>query len=318
MIFKNLKLIFRKKKILLLFSALFFLILFIVFLFLALFQPWWKVWPTSIRSNIALNHLAISVFENPYCRSDCYLKRKIYYEEIQKSLGEEKFTNKIISIILDENENTSWRIELIKVLSSSSVELPAVILNRFQKYLDEDFGNIEVKENIFLNLGEQLNSTNYFSSLQSKLLDDSTPVSEKKNIIKNLTSLNYPLADFYFSLLLTGDNQDILIELLQALGADSSRFDLNREELFVFLASLLESDDYNFNVRRLALFILSDFWDEKRDPAVSVLFRRIIASEELDIFSKYFAIDIFNNYLDDKLPPLAIDPDSWDWYYQQE
>ncbi len=311
-------------------SVFLIIFVFIVFFFLkTIYGSWWTIYPQRVKSFISLNRLAISVYEDPWCRLDCYLERQIYQQEIVKFIKNDKFAEKIKRVILNEEGNLAWRLELLKVLSLVENREGLTIFNDLRDYLSRTDGNLAVKQAIAYYFLDE-NSEEYLDLLKNQLANDSYPTEERLTVLKNLTSLNISQADFYLALLELSSEDDFNIELLRALGADEGRFSLNQEKLFSNLEKIILSPNSSFTSRRLAIFILSDFLEnelEKFEDKNFVesrvsddlnaydLFKYLIANENIDIFSRYLLVDILNNKTETKQPLPEISTEEWGVYY---
>lgn len=318
-----------RRKIIFISIFLIIFVLIILFLFKTIYGSWWTIYPQRAKSFISLNRLAISVYENPWCRLDCYLERQVYRQEIIKFIKNDKFAEKIKRVILNEEENLAWRLELLKVLSLVENKEDLIIFNDLQNYLNQANGNLAVKQAIaFYFSGET--SEEYLDLLKNQLADDSCSIEERKVALKNLSALDTSQADFYLALLELNSEDNFHIELLRSLGADEGRFSLNQEKLFFNLEKIISSSSSSFTSRRLAIFILSDFLDKEfeefedenftenkvlDDLNAYTLFKSLIANENIDVFSRYLLIDILNNNTETKASLPEITSEEWGIYY---
>lgn len=307
------KKILRKKFILISLAFIFLLFLF-YFLWMSIYGPWWKIWPQNIRTTIAINRLAISIYNNPYCHTDCYFQQSIYQQEIVKSLNKPKVLERMNKIIFNENENLNWRIGAIKIVSLSE----NVDTKIFQEYLDGDLSDLEIKRTIFLNFKDRLDVENYSSYLKNLISDEYSLSREKILALKSLSDLHLSLGQFYLSILLIEKDDDVIVEILRALGSDNSRFNVDKNTLFNYLENIIRSNQSSFSSRRLALFILSDFLNNDVDGDIYKLFEKLVLSGEIDKFNRYLIIETFNNYLEEEYDLPEISEEDWAWYYQQK
>lgn len=309
------KFIFTTKGIMISSFSLFFIVLF--FLILSIYGPCWKIWPPNIRANIALNRLALSIYREPYCRTECYFKRLTYQAEILSFSDNEKYFSKISRIIFADTENIAWRLELLKIVSYKK-DWPPAFFEKMQTYLDDDSNNLEFKKHLLFYFNNYLDLDNYINDLMEIISDISRPYQERALAINNLATLN--LFDFavYLKSFLEEENDDLIIEILKIMGGNISRFSIEEEILFNFLDNILRSPNSSFTSRRLALFILADFLSAETDNSANILLEKIISAGELDKFSRYLAIDISNNYLSEKRESPYISSSDWSWYYTQK
>ncbi len=316
--FGKIKKFFSRKKVIVFFSFSISFLFLLFFLWISIYGSWWRIWPQGIRSLIALNRLAISVHEELYCRPDCYFQRYFYIEEISASLDQDKFLDRIKEVILDEEENLRWRLELLKLISNYEDYGSLSIMDDFQDYLDNPSANFEIKKAMAIYFPDSLYLDQYYEYYKKTLIDDSLFYSLRILALDNLSSLDISEADLYFSVLKKEENEDLRIELLRALASDQGRFSLKPKELFELLEDIIRDSNSSFSSRRLALFVLSDFLVSDPDSDIYRLFEKIVFSGEIDNFSRYLAINIFNDYSLDFYTPPRISQDDWDWYYSQK
>lgn len=285
-----------------------------VFLILSIYGPWWRIWPKNIEGGIALNRLAMSIYEEPYCRTDCYLERESYRQAIIKRLNQPKFISKLERIVFNEEENLNWRLEVIQILSLIKTELD---IEKFQNYLDSNQGNLEIKKALNYYFSDDLISFDYFNDLKETLQNIYVSEEDKILSLKNLSASNQSLANFYLDILKENIGEDFRLELLRALASDSGRFSLPLNELIMVLEKNIYSSGY-YQSRRAILFIFSDFLENSKNAEVYDWLIKIIEERKIDKFSQYLAIDIINNYLEEKYDFPSISPKEWDHYYGQK
>jgi len=293
----------KKRNIWILSSILFVFLIF--FLIMAIYGPWWKIWPSGIKARIALNRLAISVYNEPYCRSNCYFQRLEYKREIERALVKKRIFKKVSGIIFNESENLNWRIELLSVLS------PPDMLLDLQEYLNNPLMNLDFQRAISLKFKGYLDTSIYLDNLKAMLLDNFKSSFEKIETLKNLSSLDYILSDFYLLVLISEYDEDLIIELLRALASDEGLLDLDQDYLFNYLENLLRSPQSSFSAKRLSLFILSDFLNNDIDDRVHNRLSFLSRAGELDDFTRYILLDILGEDLGEN------DLD-WDWYHGEK
>jgi len=302
------------KKLIWIFSIILVISVFFVFLVLSIYGPWWKIWPKKIEGSIALNRLAISVYEEPYCRADCYLERESYRQAIIKRLNQPKFVSRLEKIVFNEEENLNWRLEIISILSLIKNDLA---IEKYQNYLDSDLGNLEIKKALNYYFSDNLISFDYYNNLKKTINDISISEEEKILSLKNLETSNQSLANFYLNILKENIGEDFKLEILKALASDSGRLSLPLNELLIVLEKIIYFSNY-YQSKRVALFILSDFLENSKNIEAHDWLIGIIEEGDIDKFSKYLAIDIINNYLEEKYDFPSISSKEWDYYYGQK
>ena len=320
---KKLKKFLVKKKIFVICGFSFF-VLFLFFMAMSLYGSWWKIWPSGFRFNVALNRLAISVYSEPYCHVDCYLKRQVYQEEIKKSLSKEKLRNKVAKIIFAEEENINWRLELLNIVLNNEDLSTWSLFSDLKNYLEKEDGNLRVQSIIANNLALNNLDLSYLKKLQVIIMDKEKNIEERLTALKMLGSKSNSLADFYLLLLDEENNDDLKIEALRALGSDEARFDLDKKVVGDKLKNIILTSNSSFTTRRLAIFVWSDFLSDDFSDDMVVMFMNLISDDNLDLFSKYFVLDILQNKFPTE-PGLVgkyvfpeISQGEWDAYYKQK
>jgi len=298
-------------------SSLALLLAILIFLIITIYGPWWRIWPQKIRANIALNRLALSVYKEPYCRSDCYFERLVYQSEILSFSDNRKYFSKISNIIFQDDESIAWRLELLKTISHKN-DWPEDFFERMQDYLDNNSSNLEFKQYLLLYFINYLDLDDYINILNKIISDTSIYHHDRALALGSLVALNSFNFESHLNSFLEEGSDDFIIEVLKILGGDLSRFTIEEKALFDFLDNIMRSTNSSFTSRRLALFILSDFINQEIEGEATALLERIVLAGELDKFSRYLAIDILNNYLSDKRELPDISQDDWSWYYGQK
>ncbi|MDD3711335.1 MAG: hypothetical protein PHP37_01925 [Patescibacteria group bacterium] len=332
----------NKKKIILFFIFIFSFLLVLIFFFKSIFGSWWTIYPQPLRSSIALNRLALMTYSDPLCRQDCSLQRAPYRQEIINSLNRENFSKKIEKIIYNEDDNIFWRLELLKTLSLAESFADHLLFSGLQNYLSQADGNLQIKKTIVLYWSDFIAEENlftYIDSLKNILADDSFSLEDRILALSGLSSLNLNLADFYLGVLEIELDDALVVELLRSLGSDPDLLNLDKTKISLCLEKILRSLNSSFTSRRLAIFILADFLEQEKiafgdlfleeggakdfiDNNVNSslifynLFYRLVSAGELDDFSRYLIIDIFNNYTSEPQSLPEITSSAWDYYYQ--
>lgn len=321
---EKLKKIFSRKKVLII-SGVGVLLFVIFFLGMSIFSSWWKMWPSNVRFSIAFNRLAISVYENPYCHLDCFLERQVYESEISSNLNRAKTQDKIAQTIFNEEENISWRLELLGIIFKEESLSTWPLFKNLQLYLDKNDANLQV-QNVIANY-LALNGFNvaYSEKLKSIVADNSVNTEERLISLKMLGQNNKNLADFYFQLLRAEEDENLKIELLRVFGSDEDRFDIDIRDVTNVFEEIILNPKSSSTSLRLLVFILSDYLTEEFEAdVVALLFTNLIGNSNLDIFTKYLIIDILNTKFPEelKLAELCVLPQinqsEWHLYYEQK
>ncbi len=287
-----------------------------IFVFLGIYGPWWRIWPKRLEATIALNRLAILVYKEPYCHQECYFTVKSYEESIMKVMDKEKMFYRLLNIVFDENENINWRIEVLKILSKNISPLQSVFINKLNYYLLNDRGNLELKRNIVYLFNDSLNLETFSNYLKKIFMNKNFSSDNKVLVLDNLDSIDDNDPNFYINILETETDINILNKTLRIIGSDVLYKDYDKTLLINNLENIIRNTESNFSTRRLCVFILAVFLDEKSNTEVYSLFEKMVNGGDIDIFTRYLIIDIFNNYSLEKYELPVISEEDWNLYHQ--
>lgn len=295
------------------------ILLFIVFFISSLHGSLWRVWPQIIRSSIAINRLAISVYENPICRDVCFYQQLAYEQEIIKSLNNERVYKRLKKTIFNQEDNLRWRLESIKIIEKSLDEnlYLADFFEDVQLYIDDEniAEDLDLKQSLISSFFSYLEPDNYIDFLKNSILKHNLSKEDEVKSIKFLSFLNINLGDYYFDLLTGEDDQKIITTILESLGGDIGRLNLVQEDLFPILKDIFSNTDISFENRRLIIFILSDFLAEGSGQEALIVLEGFYQNENTDKFSKFLITDILNRDLDKNYVLPDIKEGEWDNYY---
>lgn len=321
-------LIFLKKlghsKIFLIISSLGLFLCVLTFVFMSIFGPYWQVWPKNIRFSLALNRLAVLIYEEPNCHLDCHLEREIYRKEISQNLNNPKSLQKISQIIFREEENLNWRLELLAIVLSDEKLSQRTLFSDLEEYLVKADGNLKI-QNILANYFSSSSLRNsHLEKLKNIVRDSNSSLEEKLNALKMLKNVDKTLASFYLEIIEQANNAEFISELLRSLAVDEARFDIDRGKLALSLADVFSKFQSSLTLRRLSIFVLSDFLEEETSGAVFSLFDDLFFASSTSDFEKYFlASNILakfpnNSELQKKYALREIKEDEWLWYGEQK
>ncbi len=311
----KIKSFFKQKRNIVFFSIGIIIIIFI-FVFLGIYGPWWRIWPKSLEATIALNRLAILVYKEPYCHQECYFTAKTYEESIIKGIDKEKFFYRLLNIVFNENENINWRIKVLKILSQNVSSFQSIFINKLNYYLLNDQGNLELKRNIIYLFNNNLDLESFSNYLKKIFMNKNFSSEDKVLVLDNLNSVGNNDPNFYIDILETEIDVNILNKTLRIIGLEVLYKDYDKTLLINSLENIIRNPNSNFTTRRLSVFILAVFLDDKSNNEVYTLFKKMVDGGDIDIFTRYLIIDIFNNYLVEKYELPLISEEDWNLYYQ--
>lgn len=283
---------------------------------LSLFGPWWRIWPPKIEALIAFNRLAVLVYREPYCHQECYFKKTAYRRSLLLALDRAIVLKRLSETVFDESADLNWRLEALKIIAKGRERLKLEFFSRIEAYLFNPAGHLEMKENMILYFQADLNADNLSFYFKNTFMDKTQTNSDRIIVLRTLSRLPLDNSDFYLEVLATETSAEIKNEVLRIIGSRLDDYVHNPSDLSRLLENIIRKSDSNFTLRRLSVFILSAWLDEKREDFLP-LFEKLLDSGEIDIFTRYLIVDIFNNYSDQarELPPIS--PEAWDFYYQQ-
>ncbi|MFA5421032.1 MAG: hypothetical protein WC280_03350 [Patescibacteria group bacterium] len=293
----------NKKNIIIFFS--FFVFLFLL-LDLSVFGSWWKIWPRPIKSRIAINRLAVSVYNNPYCRDLCYFEQLDYEKEIIKSLKSKAIFKKLSNIVFNEEDNLNWRLRVIDIISKNkdSKFIP-VFIESSQNYIDSDSANNIVREALILKFKDFLDPSNYIEKAGNMLLESSMSEDERKSFLNIISKVDN---SFNFRNL-----ADVSIDkdLIIFISDNYNYFYSDINSYFSFLKEQFFENINNPEIKNIIIFILSSYLDSPEKNLSINFLNEIYKDERIDIFSKYIIAEVLN--YSDELP--GISESEWNYYY---
>jgi len=312
-----------KKKVIIIFSSLLIFSLALLFVAMSFYASWWKFWPSTFRFTIALNRLAISVYEDPYCHLDCFLEREVYRQELLRHLNKPQHLQKISKIIFNEDENINWRLELLAIVLSDEKLSERALFSDLEEYLLVEGGNLKIQSVLATYFSSSSAKLGYLEKLKATISDSSISSEERVMALEVVKNVDKSLAPFYLDLLKNSQNNDLTLQLLRSLASDEARFDIDRSEMALSLENIFLSSNSSFTSRRLLIFILSDFLEEEPAGPVFSLMEKLFLSPQVSDFDKYFiASTLFdkfpNSNFQEKYALRNIEEAEWLWYGEQK
>ncbi|PKM91508.1 hypothetical protein CVU82_02850 [Candidatus Falkowbacteria bacterium HGW-Falkowbacteria-1] len=314
----KIKKFFNKKRIFIL-SISSLTIFLIIFFISSIYGSLCKIWPQNIRSIIAMNRLAISIYKNPVCRDVCFYQQLGYKQEITANIDNKKVYEKLKNTIFNQEENLGWRLESIKVIEESldkNIYLED-FLNDTQFYIDNENidEDLEIKQALIFSFYNYLESDSYLKILKNNISENILDGNNKIKSINFLSSLGTNLSGYYLDLLIKENNQKIIGTILKSLGGDIGRFDLDHGKVLPVLENIFLNVNSGFENRRLVIFILSDFIMEDDNQEVLMFLDGLYQNENTDEFSKFLIADTLNRQSSRDYDFPDISDEEWEEYY---
>jgi hypothetical protein len=296
----------NKKNIILFFSIFVFLLLFIN---LSVFGPWWRIWPKSVSARIAMDRLALSVYENPYCRDVCYFEQLSYEEEILDSLDKEKVYNNLSKAIFNEEDNIDWRLRAVDLIAKKdNFKFSNEFIKSSQEYIDLKDINNEVRESLILNFSDYLNISSYVKEMSQKIESSTISTKEGESFFRVLSSVD---SDFDLNFLKDLEGFKLNKDFISFIIRNENTFYSDVSDYFNFLESQFFKNIKDPEIKNIIIFEISEYLDSENGEIAFNFLEGLYLDEEVDIFSKYVIADISSGSLE--LPEIG--ESDWDRYY---
>jgi hypothetical protein len=306
--------IFKKKVLIFLLALLLFVF---VFLFFSFYGSWWRFWPQSIKASIAINRLAVSVYNNSDCRDFCYFEQLNYEKVISESLNNKRIFNRLIRVIFNENDNLNWRLRALGIILKSEIIDLEYFLGKAQKFINNPEGSHQIKQRLILSFKTDLDYAQYLDELRFEILDGKLNSSEIKESLSFLLILNELSSDLVLEILNKSSDVSLIKDFVSKISS-SNYYSLVSDDYRLEYASVLEKIFLKFNnydLRSLIIFSLADFLSENLKEDYSSLLQKLYFHEESDKFSKFLIADILNSYSDKNYAYPEISQVEWEDYY---
>jgi len=270
-----------------------------------LFGSLWLRLPSRWQAQIALNRLGLSAYNDPICHEKCFISREIYKKVVAANLDDESVEAAVQKLILAEDNNLIFRLELVEAVALSK---QGVFPDYLRNYLEAG-SNLELKDQIqelFVPGGIGLDELRRRAS--SGLREDRIAALELM-----ASNSDSALAGFYLELITT--DPDVLVKgaALRALSNLSVDPDWSDDNFLTQLESVTLDPATNQYLRRDLVMLWSDYLAEKEDWASQVILS-VYEDEKFDKFSRLFAADILNRQSSNNYPKPEIGAAEWQEY----
>lgn len=304
----------RWKKIIL------FLILFLIpffFILFSLYGSLWVLWPQNIKASIAINRLALSIYNNPDCRDFCYFEQLNYEKVISKSLNNKKISKHLFKVIFNEEDNLNWRLRVLEIILKNEISDLDYFLSRSQEFINNQDVSDQIKQKLILNFKTDLDYQQYLDHLKLKISKQEIKGLELEESLSFLLALNE--LDFSLLLEILNKSNDVSLTKHLILKTNSNNYysTLNKNEQQKYLEKLEEVflKFNNYDLRSLIIFSSSDFLSEASQDDYLNLLQNLYSQENCDQFSKFLIADILNSHLEGDYEYPEIEPADWENYY---
>ena len=274
-------------------------------------------WPQSIKASIAINRLAVSVYNNPDCRDFCYFEQLNYEKVISKSLNNKRIFNRLIGLIFNENDNLNWRLRALDIVLKSEISDLSYFLSKSQEFINNRDGSYQIKQKLILNFKTELDYFEYLDELKFELLNDNLDQFKAKDSLSFLFLLDEFDFDLVFEILNKSSNISLLKNIILKINSNDYHPLLDDDYRLKYLKLLEETffkfDDYD--LRSLIIFSLIDFLSEDLENDYLILLQRLYVHESCDRFSKFLIADVLNSHSDKNYAYPEINQVEWADYY---
>lgn len=288
----------------------------LVFLLSTLFSSYWKIWPKGVRSWIAINRLAVSVYNHSDCRDFCYFEQLEYEKEISEALSRPRTAKYLFRAIFNESNNLNWRIRALDIVLNSELEHQEDFILRAQKLLDNPLSPHQLKQKIILNFKADLDGDNYFSQLKNRLLEVNLNSDEIERSLSFLIDVEEVDLDLVLEVLGRTDQPSLVRSIVLKINHHQEWLLAEKDhrcEYFVFLQNQFKTF-YDYDLRGLIIFTLKSFLPEE-EGAFDAL-EDLYNWEEIDKFSQFLISSALNSYSDEEFVYPQISPSEWEEYYK--
>jgi len=264
----------------------------------------WLKFPDKIKAGIALNRLGASSYNYPICHEACFYERQLYKQIIAGNLNKVKISDQVKRLILAEDNNLVFRLELLDVLSSQPIP---DYLNEYLVSGEESKVQEKIKE---LFVVESISAV----ELMNRFLVSSSP--EDQIDILNLLQKksDSTLADFYLGIII--NNPDLKIKN----GALAALSNLLPSEIYVTDDFLSEIKDLIFAsgtdkyLRKEIILLLGEYLPVQENIVTEILTAAYLDETAVDKFSRLFVVDILNRSSANNYTPPEISTSEWQEY----
>mgnify|MGYP000844634992 FL=1 len=293
------------------------LLLVFIFLFFSFYGSWWIFWPQPIKAHLAINRLAVSIYNNPNCRDFCYFEQLGYEKAIVESLTNKGALNRLFSVIFNEEDNLRWRLKVLDIILKNDVSNSDYFLNKAQEFIKNQSGSHQIKQRLILNFKDRLDYLDYLEEIKNKLLNADLSLSEAEESLSFLFLLDAVDLDFVLNFLSQANDRSLIKNIILKINNNKEKI-LLKDNSYLKYFNFLQETFLNFNsydLRSLVVFSLSDFVLGDAGEDSLKLLEKLYLQEECDKFSKFLIANILNSYSEKEYVYPEIDKLEWGNYY---
>ena len=264
----------------------------------------WLKFPDKIKARIALNRLAVSSYNYPICHETCFYERQLYKQIIASNLDRVEISQRIEQLILAEDNNLVFRLELLEALSAQPIPdyLSEYLASGEELKVQEKIKELFVVEpasadelmNRFLISSVAADQIDILNSLQAR--SDST------------------LADFYLGIIINNPDLKIKNSALAALSNLLPSETYVTDDFLAKIKDLIFASGTDKYLRKEIILLLGEYLPVQEKIATEILTAAYSDETAVDKFSRLFAVDILNRSSANNYTPPEISASEWQEY----
>ncbi len=267
----------------------------------------WLALPDGIKADIAINRLGVSSYNDLVCHESCFYERQVYKQVIAANLEKEKIAARVESLILAEDNNLRFRLELLDALSfKDGLRLPDYLGNYLASGEEE-----AVKEKIREVFGlDRASSVELIDRLKN-----SSSTAERIDLLDSLREKSdSSLAGFYLDLVINESDLKIKNGALLALSNLVPSSDYVSDDFLSKIRRTIFDPATNQYLRKELILLLGDYLSIQ-EKIVNQLLVDIYSDEAvIDKFSRLFAAGILNRLSANSYAEPEISSSEWQAY----
>lgn len=272
----------------------------------------WLSLPLKLRAKVAYAKLAASAYREPSCHEHCLIERQSY-KQIIAAASSSSLRDKLERTIINEDENQSLRIELIRSLALSD---PMVMPDYIKAYLESDIGDSEIKQTIIEEFAPSENPS-VIGGLKNIIEDQNQTEASRLQAFQTLAVASGESYAPFFLKILENDSslkmRDRAISILSNF--EHPEYWLDKKS-FESLVGILNNPETDNHLRRHLAMLLSEYFNINQGGLEKVY---IIAlqNENVDKFTKAYLAEFMNHRASGKYEVPDISPAEWSAYAEQ-
>lgn len=272
-----------------------------------LYGKLWLRFPEKLKAEIAINRLGVSSYDYPICHEACFYERQLYKQIIAGNLKEKLISERVKNLILAEENNLIFRLELLDTLSrQNNSEIP--------DYLKE-YLNSGKESKVQKKIQELFGSDNFSVSDLISRFDNSSTTEGKIDILSSLQEKSdSSLVDFYLNLIIDSPDLKIKNSALSALSNLLPSEAYITPDFLSKIKKIIFDPVTNQYLRKEIILLLGDYLAVQEKLVTEILVEAYSNEAVIDKFSRLFAIDILNRSSANNYVKPEISASEWQEY----